>query len=82
MQSITLTLVLDSNIETTTINSYSGILNLDYKNIVKANFKSFKSPSLFNIKQRVKSNQFQSCCSLETGLKVLIFFVGIIIAFV
>jgi len=76
MQPITITptLVSNSNLKRFIINNYSGLLNSNYKNIVKANFKSFKSYSLFNIKQRVKSNQFQTCCSIETSLKVLIFF--------
>lgn len=77
-----ITLIPDSNIHTLTISDYSGLLNSDYKNIVKTNFKSFKSASLFNVKQRVKSGQFQTCCSVETGLKVFIFFVGTIITLI
>ncbi|WP_034062127.1 hypothetical protein [Lacinutrix jangbogonensis] len=84
MQSITITstLIPNSNLQTSIISEYSGLLNTDYKNIVKTNFKSFNSPSLFSIKQRVKSNQFKTCSSIGTGLKVLTFVVGIIVAFI
>ena len=82
MQSITLNQASTSNLKTSTISNYSGLLNSDYKTIVKANFKSFKSPSLFNVKQRVKSNQLQTYCSVGTGLKVLMFLIAIIIAFI
>ena len=84
MESITITsnLVSNSNVQTSKVNNYLGLLNSDYKNIVKANFKNFKSSSLYSIKQRVKSNQFQTCCFVETSLKVLIFFVATIIAFI
>lgn len=62
-------------------NAYSGLLNSNYKAIVKQNFKDLKSNSLFSLKQRIRSNQFQTSSSIETTLKVALFLVALIIAF-
>ncbi|WP_156112504.1 hypothetical protein [Lacinutrix jangbogonensis] len=79
---LTPALVLDSNLQTSNISEYSGLLNTDYKTIVKTNFNSFNSPSLFGIKQRIKSNQFKTSSAIGTGLKVLTFLVCIVVAFI
>lgn len=55
-------------------NNYSGILNTDYKSIVASNFKNFKSKSLFNRRQQLKSWSYnRTCCATATLIKVALF---------
>ncbi|WP_340171044.1 hypothetical protein [Lacinutrix sp.] len=61
--------------------TYTGFLNSNYKSIVNENFKSLKNNSIFSLKQGLKREQFKNCCFVETGLKLVLFFTGIIIAF-
>lgn len=72
--------IMKSIIKSNNHNSYSGLLNSNYQNIVNFNFKVKKSNSIFGLKQRLKSDQFKTCCSIDTGLKLVVFFTGIIIA--
>lgn len=72
---------MESIIKSNNHTSYTGLLNSNYQAIVKENFRNVKSNSVFSLKQRLKSEQFQNCCTVGTGLKLLVFFVGIIIAF-
>ncbi|WP_142785383.1 hypothetical protein [Changchengzhania lutea] len=58
-----------------------GILNSSYKTIVKANFKNTSSESIFGIRQRLKSAQYQFTSSIETVLKVSLFATIIMIIF-
>ncbi len=62
-------------------NGPSGILNSKYKAIVKKNFSSLRKPSLFSIKQRLKSKQYSTCCSMGAILKISLFVVGLILAY-
>lgn len=57
-----------------------GLLNSNYQTIAKDNFNNLKTPSLFNIKQRIKSRNYNTCCNVETILKVSIFLFFLIIA--
>ncbi|MFK7782521.1 hypothetical protein [Psychroserpens sp.] len=50
-----------------------GILNSSYKNVAKCNLNSFKTTSIFGIKRRIKSRQYQFTSSIETLLKVSVF---------
>ncbi len=50
-----------------------GILNSNYKKLVKESLNSPTSASLFSIKQRLKSNQYKFTSSIETVLKVSTF---------
>lgn len=50
-----------------------GILNSNYKNIVKRRFNTSKVNSIFSIKQRVKSRQHKFISSTGTMLKVGLF---------
>ncbi|WP_299889144.1 hypothetical protein [uncultured Lacinutrix sp.] len=61
-------------------NSYSGLLNSNYKEVVKCSFKNRKKPSVFNIRRRLKSNRLSNYCSIETTLKVSVFLFAIMIA--
>lgn len=59
-----------------------GILNSSYKQIVNRNFSMASPTSIFGIKQRVKSLQFQTTSTfVETLLKLLIFTVAILLIF-
>ncbi|AUC75275.1 hypothetical protein [Olleya sp. Bg11-27] len=54
--------------------NYSGILNSNYKSIVKQNFKNLKTTSLFSRKQHLKSWTYNRTCSIvATSLKVFLF---------
>ena len=50
-----------------------GILNSNYKKVVKCSLKSHHTTSIFDIKQRVKSKRYQFTSSIETLLKVSVF---------
>nr|WP_321222095.1 hypothetical protein [uncultured Psychroserpens sp.] len=50
-----------------------GLLNSNYKSIVKCNLNNTNSQSIFGIKQRVKSRQYQITSSIDTLLKLSIF---------
>lgn len=50
-----------------------GLLNSSYKSVVACNLKNSKSTSIFGIKQRVKSRQYQFTSSIDTLLKVSVF---------
>lgn len=57
----------------TTFERPEGLLNSNYKNVVKCNLKDLNSSSIFSIKQRIKSRQYQFTSSIETLLKVSVF---------
>jgi len=63
------------------VNQPSGLLNSNYKQLVKRNFKRMSSRSVFGIRQRMKSRQFNTCCSIETILKVGLFTICLIVAY-
>lgn len=71
---------MESIIKLNNHNTYTGLLNSNYKSIVKYNFKNLKNNSIFGLKQRLKSEQLQTCCSVATSIKLLVFFTVIIIA--
>ncbi|WP_323786876.1 hypothetical protein [Psychroserpens sp.] len=58
-----------------------GILNSNYKKVVKCNLNNRKSTSIFGIKQRVKSRQYQFTSSIETLLKVSVFVIVLAVIF-
>jgi len=64
------------------VNKPLGFLNSKYKQLVKRNFNKKNSRSVFGIKQQLKSKQFNTPCSVETILKVSLFFVVFLIAIV
>ncbi|MBQ0785907.1 MAG: hypothetical protein KBT69_00290, partial [Oceanihabitans sp.] len=53
-----------------TVNQPLGFLNSNYQQIVNSNFRKVSSNSIFGIRQQLKSRQFNTCCSIETVLKV------------
>ena len=57
-----------------------GFLNSSYQQIVKSNYSKMNTSSVFGIRQRLKSRQFNTCCPIETILKVSLFFIVIVIA--
>ena len=54
-------------------NRPSGLLNSNYKKLVKRTLNTTKTHSLFNIKQGLKTRQYQFTSSIETVLKVSAF---------
>jgi len=58
----------------------SGLLNSNYKSVVKENLENSKSPSVFNVKRRVKSLRFNNFSGVDTVLKLSVFFVAFLIA--
>lgn len=50
-----------------------GLLNSNYKSVVKCNLHNTSTTSIFGIKQRVKSRQYQFTSSIDTLLKVSVF---------
>ena len=54
-----------------------GLLNSTYKSVVKCNMKHSKSNSIFGIKQRVKSRQYQFTPSISTLLRVSVFVIAL-----
>lgn len=57
----------------TTFERPECLLNSNYKNVVNCNLKDLNSTSIFSIKQRIKSRQYQFTSSIETLLKVSVF---------
>ena len=58
-----------------------GILNSNYKKLVRKNLNNMTSQSLFGIKQRLKSRQYGFTSGAETLLKVSAFTTIIIAIF-
>ncbi|MFD2822991.1 hypothetical protein ACFS5M_04880 [Lacinutrix iliipiscaria] len=62
------------------VNQPLGFLNSNYQQIVRHTYNKMNSGSVFGIRQRLKSKQYNSCCSIETTLKVSLFLVIFLIA--
>jgi len=58
-----------------------GLLNSNYKKLVKKNLKNTTSQSLFGMRQCLKRGQYQFTSSIETVLKVSAFVVVFIAIF-
>ena len=58
-----------------------GLLNSNYKKVVKCNLNNHNSNSIFGIKQRIKSRQYQFTSSIETLLKVSVFVIVLAVIF-
>lgn len=52
-----------------------GLLTSNYKEIAKQNLKASNANTIFGVKQRVKSSQYQSYCHTEAILKLSIFLI-------
>jgi len=50
-----------------------GILNSNYKALVRNNFKHMKSNSIFGVRQAIKSRQYVSNSSIDIILKLSVF---------
>ena len=55
------------------ISTYEGILNSSYKQVAKQNFFNSNPRSVYGIKQRVKSKQYNFTSSAETIVKLVVF---------
>ncbi|NMH88496.1 hypothetical protein [Flavivirga algicola] len=58
-----------------------GILNSNYKKLVKRNLNNITSQSLFGVKQRLKNSRYRFASGAETILKVSAFTTIIIAIF-
>jgi hypothetical protein len=65
-----------------TDDSQRGLLTSNYKEQIKTNFRNLTGYSLSNLKQRVKTNQDQLTSVTGTILKVSVFVIAYLIAFV
>jgi len=59
----------------------SGILSSRYKSVVKYNFNTLTKQSLFSIKQRIKSKQYNTNCAVSASLKISLFVLVLLMAF-
>ena len=55
-----------------------GLLTSDYKEEIQNNFFHSNPTSIFGIKQRIKSDQYQYLSSIEVLLKLSVFAIAII----
>ncbi len=58
-----------------------GILNSNYQNIVRKNYIDLETSSLFSIRQRIKSRQYQITSGIDTILKLSVFVTVFILIF-
>lgn len=58
-----------------------GLLNSNYKQVVKCNLNNYNPKSISGIKQRLKSRQYQYTSSVETLLKVSVFVIVLAVMF-
>lgn len=58
-----------------------GLLNSSYKKVVKCNLNNHNSTSIFGIKRRIKSRQYQFTSSIGTLLKVSVFVIALAVIF-
>lgn len=69
---------LPARVYTTEFVRPEGLLNSNYKSVVKCNLSNTKSNSIFGIKQRVKSRQYQFTSSIATVLKLSVFVAALV----
>lgn len=59
------------------ITSTEGLLNSNYKQVVKCNFKNGRSQSIFGIRQRIKTTRSLFTPSIDVILKVSVFAIAL-----
>lgn len=59
----------------------TGLLNSNYKSIVKHNFSKSTTKSIFGIRQRIKSSQFSKVDHVAAILKLSVFVIALIAIF-
>jgi hypothetical protein len=59
----------------------NGLLNSNYKSVVKQNFSASTTKSLFGIRQRIKSSQFNMVNHTAAILKLTVFAIILIALF-
>ncbi|MCT4630698.1 hypothetical protein [Winogradskyella sp.] len=62
-------------------NTTKGLLNSNYKTIVKQNYSKSTSTSVFGIRQRIKSSQFNKVNHTAAILKMSVFIVALLAIF-
>lgn len=58
-----------------------GLLNSNYKSLVKQNFKTCTKKSIFGIRQRLKSSQFNMVNHTAVILKLSVFAIALVAIF-
>lgn len=58
-----------------------GLLNSNYQKVAKQNLNNTSSQSIFGIRQRIKSRQYQTELSIEAILKVSVFVIIFLVIF-
>ncbi|RKE98336.1 hypothetical protein [Ichthyenterobacterium magnum] len=61
------------------ISKPEGLLNSNYKSIVKRNYNTLNSTSVFGIRQHIKSRQYNITSSIETVLKLSVFVIALVV---
>ncbi|WP_299521274.1 hypothetical protein [Winogradskyella sp.] len=59
----------------------NGLLNSNYKKIVKENYSTLNTTSVFGIRQRIKSSQFNRINHTAAILKLTVFAIALIVIF-
>ena len=62
-------------------NTTTGLLNSNYKSIVKHNYSASTTKSVFGIRQHIKSSQFNSINHTAAILKLSVFVIALIAIF-
>ncbi len=57
-----------------------GLLTSTYKKEIRNNFFHSNPKSIFGIKQRIKSKQYQFTSSIDTILKLSVFVIALVVA--
>lgn len=74
---------LESVPEPTAVSHFTsqGLLNSNYKSVVKENFRKSTTKSVFGIRQRLKSSQFKMVNHTAAILKISVFTMALVALF-
>ncbi len=74
---------LETELESINVRHFTshGLLNSNYKSVVKQNFKKSTTKSVFGIRQRLKSSQFNMINHTAVILKLSLFAVVLVALF-
>ncbi len=74
---------LETELESINVRHFTshGLLNSNYKSVVKQNFKKSTTKSVFGIRQRLKSSQFNMINHTAVILKLSVFAVVLVALF-
>ncbi len=61
---------------------HRGMLTSSYKEEIKEHFRNLRSQSIFSLKQTVKTNQYRFMPAIGTVLKLSVFVIAYLIAYI